>query len=306
MAGTQLAIERVIATLRAVGSAVPPELDSQLGELTALRAEIASANPAELVALERAVNAQVAEATRAAQQAKSAAEPAAASEQVLAAADASRRAVQSTMEYTRNLHLQFASEEDERGYREREAERAAYIAAQQAKHTPEGDLNAAGGAVGQMVDARAHGAGGAEFERRWSELVETTAALREKVRAQGGSTKEFDEHLRADLRRIMKAKGLTDAEIDARFAANPDPLEAAKAIVSGGDLAAIQSSSQQMAESERPQFVRSSEENPMAGHPARDPSNVLRAAGVIASETRDAHGHGLTVDTSDRQVVRSV
>lgn len=138
------------------------------------------------------------------------------------------------MEYTQRLSLDFASQEDERAYREREAERRAYIADQRAKGTPEGDLNAAGAGLGQLADAKAHGAGGPEFDKHWNDLVTTTEKLREAVRRSGGSTKEFEDRLRADLRRIMQSKGMTDAEIDAQFAAHKDdPLEAAKGFVGG-------------------------------------------------------------------------
>lgn len=152
------------------------------------------------------------------------------------AATTSRTAVASAMDYLRHTPLQFASAEDERAYREREEETRRYIAEQNAKGTPEGNLNASGAAVGQMVDAKAHGAHGPEFDQQWANLVATTEKLREQVRASGGSTKEFDDRLRESVRRTLKEKGLTDEQIDAQFAAhNGDPLEAAKAYLSGSD-----------------------------------------------------------------------
>jgi hypothetical protein len=86
-----------------------------------------------------------------------------------------------------------------------------------------------------MVDAKAHGASGPEFDKRWNELVTTTERLREAAKANGVSTEEFDCRLREDLRRILKSKGLSGAQIDAQFAAYPNPLEAAKGFVQGDD-----------------------------------------------------------------------
>ncbi|MEI9927610.1 MAG: hypothetical protein WDN44_07765 [Sphingomonas sp.] len=81
-----------------------------------------------------------------------------------------------------------------------------------------------------MADAKAHGASGPEFDKRWSDLVTATDHLREQVRASGGSTKEFDDHLREDLRRILKSKGLSDTQIDAQFAAHPDPARSGESL----------------------------------------------------------------------------
>jgi hypothetical protein len=158
------------------------------------------------------------------------------------AATASRTAVTSAMDCLRHTPLQFASAEDERAYREREEETRRYIAEQNAKGTPEGNLNAAGATVGQMVDAKAHGAHGPEFDQQWANLVATTEKLREQVRASGGSTKEFDDRLRERVRRILQAKGLSDEQIDAQFTAHHgDPLEVAKTFVTtGNDVGAIE------------------------------------------------------------------
>ncbi len=130
-------------------------------------------------------------------------------------------------------YLQFGPGDMEADYRKREAERRAYIAAEQAKGTPQGDLNASGAAVGQMADAAAHGAANSpEFQSRWDALVDSTAKLRAQMVREGHDVSEFDNRLREDLRHIMKAKGVPDAKIDALFAANPNnPLEAAKAFV---------------------------------------------------------------------------
>jgi hypothetical protein len=125
--------------------------------------------------------------------------------------------------------LRFASPEDEAEYRRREAEARRYIEEQLARHTPEGELNAGGALVGQMLDAHDHGAGADPgFMPRWNKLVETIQKQRAALRAEGRSTEEFDRNLVAAVRHSLKAKGLTDAEIDARLAASADPLDAVK------------------------------------------------------------------------------
>jgi hypothetical protein len=167
-------------------------------------------------------------------------------------AAAARAEVQSAMATMSHFDpfLRFASPQDEEDYRRREAARSAYIEAELARGTPQGDLNASAGVIGQMVDAKANGAGDSpEFQQRWRDLVATTQRLRDEVRRSGGSTTEFDNRLREDLRRILKAKGLSEAQIDAQFAANPDPLEAAKAFVNDGDVETISAQSARRADS---------------------------------------------------------
>lgn len=126
-------------------------------------------------------------------------------------------------------YLHFSSPEDQAEYRKREAEAKRYIDAQLARKTPEGDLNAGGGMIGQMLDAHAHGAGDSpDFLPRWNALVEKTTKQRAAMHAAGQKTEEFDRNLNTAVRRFLKAKGLTDAEIDARLASGRDPLEAVK------------------------------------------------------------------------------
>ena len=130
-------------------------------------------------------------------------------------------------------YLQFDNAEAEADYRRREAERRAYIEAQQAKGTPEGDLNAAGAAMGQMADAGAHGAANSpEFDKRWNALADSTQRLRDQLVREGKDVSEFDNRLRDDLRQIMRAKGKSDAEIDTLLAAHTDnPMDAMRAFV---------------------------------------------------------------------------
>ena len=201
-----------------------------------------------------------------------------------AASAASRHQVQSLM---RDFHrfdpyLQFASAEDEVAYRSREAERRAYIEAQHTRGTPAGDLNAAGAAIGQMVDAQAHGAARSpEFPARFNELTESTERLRGQLQRSGESTREFDDRLRQDLRRAMRARGLTDQQIEARFAAHPDnPLAAVRDIGGNGHPAA-------------PAMPATAPVQNIA-----DAMAEFRAAGIVASDHMqgDSPAHGLAAN----------
>ena len=234
----QIALERALAELVQSGGNTAA-LANQLLRVGELQAAIGTASEASLQAMRGDIAAAMSQSQSAAQEAReqvTAANAARVAAQVLSsAAISSRTALQHALSSLDHVPLSFASSEDEAEYRRREEERRAYIANQQGKHSPEGDLNAAGAGIGQMADAKAHGASGPEFEQRVNDLIATTEKLREAAKANGVSTEEFDRHLRDDLRRIMKSKGLSDGEIEARFAATPDPLEAAKAYLSSDD-----------------------------------------------------------------------
>ena len=304
LVAAQMSLERAVAELVSSGASTSAA-DAQLSILAGLQASIGTAGPAALAAMTGEIASAVAQAKTLADQAREQTNAATASS-ALALADAaraSRLAVNDAMEAARHFQLTFASPADEADYRKREDERRHYIAAQDAKHTPAGDLNASGAGVGQLVDAKAHGAQGPEFDKQWTALVTTTEKLREQVRASGGSTKEFDDHLRNDLRQIMKSKGLTNAEIDARFAANPDPLEAAKAYVaSGTDIGAIEQVAKRAANSDVPTKVEV-----QANAPANDMSSImanLQSAGISGGQTPElSHEprHGVAVAVAASQ-----
>lgn len=299
-AAAKLELDRLIAAFRDTNSAIPTDIIAQQGGLAALLREIASASPAELPSLKLAVASAVANVASVAQQADGNGSSHSAAE-LADAMQASQSAVQSAIDYTRGLDLQFASAEDERAYREREAERSAYIEAQQAKGTPEGSLNAAGAALGQMADAKAHGAGGPEFDQRWNELVATTERLREAARANGTSTEEFDRRLREDMRRILKSKGLSDAQIDAQFAAHPDPLEAAKDYVADGtDIDTLRRSAERADAIAMPSGTVDLAE-------VRDAIATLQGAGVVPEpgNSDSAPSHGIA-NVKQCAVARSV
>ncbi|WCT74279.1 hypothetical protein PQ455_03355 [Sphingomonas naphthae] len=281
------------------GAAGTGDVKAQLQGLTQLQRQIGGADATALTALKRDVAAAVALGQNAVQEARVTANLARTSdgERVADLAADSRAQVSSLM---RDMHqfdeeLEFASEQERAAYRQREAERRAYIAAEQAKGTPEGDLNAAGGAVGQMADAAAHGASSPEFQKRWDALADSTQKLRAAIIRDGGDVSKFDDRLRDDLRRILKSKGLTDAQIDAKLAEHPDnPLEAVKAYVASTEVTALERSAQ-----------RATTVAYIATPPARivspefsglDELAEFRAAGITLSDHNAAEpfAHGVT------------
>jgi len=192
-----------------------------LGSLAALKAEIAQAIATSRATAEQSQRAGTVEAP-----------------EVIFHVAELRHAIEQTMA---NLHhfdpyLDFASPEAEAEYRDREAERRAYIEGQLAKNSPEGTLNASAAAMGQMADAGVHGAADdPEWQREWDALTTKTERLREEIRANGGDVAEFDRRLRDEVRQIMRAQGKSDAEIDAHLANHPDPIDAARAVVRDQD-----------------------------------------------------------------------
>ena len=221
IAGAQFDIDNAIAEL-ARSSADTSALTNQRQSLQQMQKQVSSASFATLAGLRAEIAGAVAMTQTLAEQGRAIATTAvhAAAEALATASGNSRAQVTSIM---RDMHrfapyLHFASAEDEAAYRKREAERLAYINAQHAKGTPEGNLNAAGATVAQLADAEAHGAGNSpEFKQRRRELVESTIALRNQMHADGQSTEEFDNRLEADLRRIAEAKG-SPVQIAARTA----------------------------------------------------------------------------------------
>lgn len=266
-----------------------------------------------------AVNSSIAVSLDTTKQASAAARPAdAATTQLAATADASRREVQSlqTDLFERRIfdpYLDFRSAEDEREYRGREEERRRYIAQQLAAKTPEGDLNAAGATMGQMLDAHSHGAGRSpEFQARWDRLEETTRKHRDAMRAEGHSTDEFDRNLSASVRRYLHDRGLSDAEIEAKLAVAASPLDAVKPYLKTdgdvrqlsesanfvGRLLATQDVSVAAAVPDPPASSTSAVQNPEKAPAVPTLDDVMskfKSAGVVpAADTRDeAPSHGV-------------
>jgi hypothetical protein len=301
----QFALESALADLSNAEPAVRDQLRSQLSLIAGLRQQVGAAQGSNLSILRAEVTALASSAAAAAQEARtSAAASTSASGSIATLAHAAHEQVNTVMAGMKDFDgfLHFGPGDTEADYRKREAERRATIAAEQAKGTPQGDLNASGAAVGQMVDAKAHGAGDSpEFQQRWDTLVATTEALRAEIIRQGGSTKEFDERLREDLRRTLKSKGLTDADIDAQFAAHPgNPLEAAKAYVAEGDVATIDRSVQRVGNSITQQPAQA-DAQPTTELANTDVMAKFRSTGIVLADAAPTGDftHGVTTQRSN-------
>jgi hypothetical protein len=250
LAQAQNQLADIQRALSAVGSDAPTraKLDAAAAHLSAIVSELSSAvnsrffplRGADLISIGSTVqsgevHAAIAEAATASTQAGASAAVAA---NVAAASAETRHETEALARDVFNQrifdpYLRFKSAKDEEEYRQREAETKKYIEQQLAKHTPEGDLNAGGGMIGQMLDAHAHGAGASpEFMPRFDALAEKLERQRNALRAAGQSTGEFDHRLDTSARRFLKdAKGMSDAEIDKRMKTFPDPLSAAKSFL---------------------------------------------------------------------------
>lgn len=301
LAIAQFDLENALAELSRNGASTGP-LEIQLQNLSVAMRQVGSAGPAALASLRSDVAAIVAQSGAVAQQARTSA-TSAQSADAAELASAVRDQVNAVMRGMKDFdpYLQFANAEAEADYRRREAERRAYIEEQQAKGTPEGDLNAAGAAMGQMADAGAHGAvASPEFDRRWNALADSTQRLRDQLVREGKDVSEFDNRLREDLRQIMRAKGKSDAEIDALLAAHPEnPIEAAKTLVENEtDLRTISRSVYRSSDEATPTMQKvaaplSSEDEISAASAIA----ALQAAGVTADVTADQSvKHGVTAN----------
>jgi hypothetical protein len=288
-------------------AAVAAQISGAIGALSqALQSPGSALRPADLSALEAVVHST--ETTSLLTEAAAQTGATAAQIAAVAAASAATRAETQTLAadvFDRHVfdpYLHFTSREDEAEFREREDEARKYVAAQLARHTPEGDLNAGGGMLGTMLDAHAHGAGDSpDFMPRWNALVEKTQKQRAAMQAAGQSTEEFDRNLDASTRRFLKTKGLSDAEIDARLARSANPLDAVKPFITSDE--ASQNLGHAMEEHRAsttaalPRVVAVEAAPPVADPPRPadfDPFAKLKAAGVQVTDTADS-GHGLTV-----------
>ncbi len=311
LAAAQSTLTRALADLIRSGGDTA-SIAAQLQQISGLQGSIATADATKLLTLGGEVAAAVAQSQIVAQEARDQAATASAAQagqSLSVAAATSRAALQDAMDSLAHTPLKFATPEEEADYRRREEERREYMTAQQAKHTPEGDLNAAGAGVGQMVDAKVHGASGPEFQQRLDALMATTEKLREAAKANGVSTEEFDRHLREDLRRIMKSKGLSDAEIDARFAATPDPLDAAKAYLrSDEDLAQVRDATQNINAKVAADPISNLGAHPITSHPdLNDALAKLSGAGLALTDhsaTAD-FSHGVAVQGQGNSATRT-
>jgi hypothetical protein len=305
-AGNGSARERLAAAAAQVGGAIArlsgamnsPSGSLQASDLTALESAVQSADIGSLAA-EASVPGSVTPAT------------ATATANLAAASAAERADVQGLSQdvFERHIfdrYLHFSSAQDEAAFRLHEATVKKYVAVQLARNTPEGNLNAGGGIASYMLDADAHGAGASpDFLPRWNRLVADTTREHVALRAAGQSTVEFDRNVMASVRGFLKAKGLSDAEIDERLAGGTNPLDAVKPFLK--DDADSRTLENQMGSGT--QSAASAQPSPRGrateGALPRDAqlsinfdamASKLRAAGVQMSDTAEtAPAHGLTV-----------
>ena len=307
LTASQSALEAALAAVASADPAIRDKLRAEISLIGSLRQQVGAASASALSTM-RAEVATIAEsASAAAQDARTSAAGDLSSGSAIAivaqaAHNETNRVMAGMKDFDRDL--KFGPNDTEADYRKREAERQSYIAAEQAKHTAQGDLNASGGAVGQMVDAKAHGAdANPEFQKRADDLIHATEDLRTQIVRDGGSTKEFDDHLRADVRATLKRQGLSDAQIDAQFAArNGDPLETAKGFLkSDTDLQQL-SRATQAATNEKKESSLVASDTPQQPVPdsLASAAALLKASGVVAGaqpET-DSPAHGVTARNS--------
>lgn len=156
----QFALEAALAELAGADPAIRDRLRNQIGTLAGLQQQVGTATGGALSSLRAEVANLTENATAAARDARTSAASNMSSASIATLAQAAREQVNNVMAGMKDFdpYLHFGSKEEEEEYRRREAERRAYIEAEQAKGTPQGDLNAANAAIAQMNDAKTHGA----------------------------------------------------------------------------------------------------------------------------------------------------
>jgi len=160
-------------------------LKAQMQTLGTLLRQVGKADAASLAGVRASVTEAIAQARSAAEQrVASAATSAHHAVEIMEASAAARRSVDSFIHdfyETKKFepYLSFSSPEDEKAYRDREAQRRTYIENEHAKGTPQGDLNASNAAIAQMHDAGAHGADKSpEFQDRLDSMEKARDDLR--------------------------------------------------------------------------------------------------------------------------------
>lgn len=296
IAGAQFDIDNAIAELARSGADVSA-LTNQRQSLQQLHRQVGTASLTTLAGLRAEITGAVATTQALAEQGRAIATSAGqAAAEALATASANSRAQVTSI--IRDMHrfdayLHFASAEDEVAYRKREAERRAEIEAALAKATPESTLKASGLTVGQLLDAKAHGADDSpEFDATLSKATETWRTQRAAVAGAGISTKDADQALASDVRRYLAQQGLSPAQIKARLAVSSDPLDAASSIQ--------QTEAKQSLP--KPAVIAAEASQPVGGIMAQpseldDVMAALKAAGVLPPPPAQltAATHGLKV-----------
>lgn len=197
IASTQAQLEGHIEDLRRAAGAggdagALGQAEAQLGRLGTLARRLEQAGLGGLAALKAEVLAANFAAQALAQQSRTVAATAQNTEVALHAAQHdARKAVD---DFTRDFYerrifekdLRFASEEDERAYREREEQRRREIEKARAEGTPEGDLRALRLAKEQLLDAGAHGVDqNPAYQPTLTKLDQSATALETAIAGKG-------------------------------------------------------------------------------------------------------------------------
>lgn len=317
----QFDLETAIAALtRNGGDAATAQ--TQLQNITQLRNQIGTASTTALAALRSEIVAAVAQSQSAVQEARTVASGGGVADggTVAGLANRAREQASSFMRDVRQYDdlLQFDSDADRDAYRQREDERRKRYEAEAAKGTPEGTLNANGTALGQMADLAAHGGSDdPALMRRMDELAASTAALRDKIVRDGGDVSKFDEDMRADLRSIMRSKGIPNDHIDALLAEHKDnPINAMKAFVAErqGNLSEREINDldsrvkERIADSAAPSQSQARSEmspSPTVTTAALDAVADLKAMGIVATDhdADAAPAHGVAAQVTSGQTL---
>lgn len=309
---------RLAEIARAAGGANGAgEAKAQLAQLTALSRSVSTASPAALAAIRTEVTANLAAASNLAHQMRTeTATGQSAHAAQIAAINASTRNTVETLGndlYERRIfdpYLKFDSPQHEADYRKREAETQRYATEQLAKNTPEGNLNAGGAVAGQMLDAEAHGAGESpDFAPRWNQLRDQLSKQRLLVEAEGLSTEEYDRNMQSSVRRFLKAKGVSEAEIEAKLKATADPLDAAQPYLTSAkdaetlkaELGADATLAGTVAKPANPSTPNLSQQPELGALAA-----TLQSSGVVLADATSPDGHGLAVAAITKAEGRTV
>ncbi len=186
-------------------------------------------------------------------------------------------------------YLKFASDDDARAYRQREEENRRAIAAARTKGTPEGDLEAMALERQQMLDAGAHGADRSdEWQQRMKRFDEVGENLHAALRETGHDTKAADAIDRESTRAFLKAKGLSESEINQAMQRGHSTAEVIEPYLAKA--------------AEAPAAALSPDKSSAGDKPAspqlKELADALRIAGVTPTGSAASEGHGVTLDAT--------
>jgi hypothetical protein len=201
----------------------------QLAAIQGLRQQVATAGLLTLISLSSNVSASVASTATVVAQGQAVADRAVAAAELAKADAEARQSVAGFMDdyYKKRIFdpwLRFASKDDEEAFRQRERERQEAIARAQAKHTPEGDLEANRLSIEQLKDAGAHGA---DQSPVYGHMMRGLTASKDQLSAaiEAPKQKASAERLDAagDGGDVQKAAAAVDPAVLAAFASVASP-----------------------------------------------------------------------------------